>query len=189
MTTSEVIRSRRVLSMWMVLGALAMLSTGCASTAGSAKVLASRAKDESLGRYTKVAFVTSAQGDAAQMTTADRERIVALVARKVKERAPTRFTDLAAAATDPETLRVSIAFRRYQEGNAFARFMLAGLGQIHIDADVTLEDEARRAALAKYDVTKTFAWGGIYGGSTSIKDVEDGFAEAVAKVVLGEPAE
>jgi hypothetical protein len=171
---------------WLLFGILTTLLAGCAGTAGSAKALASLAKDENLARYTRVSFVTSSGGDAAGMTAADRDRIVALVLRKLKERAPTRFADAAATATDPQTLQVTIAFTRYDQGNAIARFMLAGLGQIHIDADVTLQDQSRQAALAKYEVTKTFAWGGIYGGVTNIKEVEDGFADAVAKVVLGQ---
>src|SRR5215475_2803143 len=178
MTTKQMTWSKRSVLVWMVLGALALLIEGCGGTAGSARPLASLAKDESLGHYTKVAFVTSANGEAAQMNAADRERIIGRVTRKLQERAPTRFADLAATAPDPHTLRVSIAFTRYEKGNAFARFMLAGLGQIHIDAEVTLEDYTRQAALAKYEVTKTFAWGGIYGASTSIEDVEEGFADA-----------
>lgn len=61
--------------------------------------------------------------------------------------------------------------------------MLAGLGQMHIDADVALIDPATDEQVAKYDVTKTFAWGGMYGGFTGIKDIEDGFAKAVASAI------
>lgn len=42
--------------------------------------------------------------------------------------------------------------------------LLSGLGQMHIDADVTLSDLATQEILAKYEVTKTFGWGGLYGG-------------------------
>jgi hypothetical protein len=174
----------------MAVVVVALFVAGCAGTAGSAKPLTAAVKPESLARYTKVALGTSAQGDAAsKLTAADRERIAALVARKVKEQAPNRFADLAATTTDAETLHVTIAFTRYDEGSAFARFMLAGLGQIHIDAEVTLEDRTLQTVIGKFEVTKTFAWGGIYGGATGIKDVEDGFAEAVAKVVLGQSSE
>jgi hypothetical protein len=86
-------------------------------------------------------------------------------------------------------LQVKIGFTRYEEGNAFARFMLAGLGQIHIDAEVVLADPRTQKPLGTYLVTKTFAWGGIYGGVTSIRDVETGFADAVADVVLGKAEE
>jgi hypothetical protein len=48
--------------------------------------------------------------------------------------------------------------------------MLAGLGQIHIDTDVILSDVGREEPFAVYAVTKTFAWGGLYGASTRITD-------------------
>jgi hypothetical protein len=174
----------------MAVVVLALLVAGCAGSAGSAKPLTTAAKPEILARYTKVSLATSAQGDdSSKMTAADRERIAALVARKVQEITPNRFADFAATTTDAETLHVTIAFTRYDEGSAFARFMLAGLGQIHINAEVTLEDRAAQTVISKFEVTKTFAWGGIYGGATGIKDVEDGFAEAVAKAVLGQSSE
>jgi hypothetical protein len=174
----------------MAVAVVGLFVAGCAGAAGSAKPLTAPVKPESLTRYTKLALGTSAQGDAtSKLTAADRERIAALVVRKVKERAPNRFADLAATTTDAETLHVTIAFTRYDEGSAFARLMLAGLGQIHIDAEVTLEDRALQTVIGKVEVTKTFAWGGIYGGTTGIKDVEEGFAEAVAKLVLGQSSE
>jgi hypothetical protein len=175
----------RTLAPWCLLGLLFAVLTGCASTAGSAKTGAGLPPDATLTQYTKVAFATSAGGDATPMSELDRDRIVRLVATKLVQRAPARFTDLAAASPDAETLKVTIAFTRYDEGNAFARFMLAGLGQIRINADVTLEDAVRAVPLGRYEVTKTFAWGGIYGASTGIRDVEEGFADAVANVVLG----
>jgi len=182
-------RTTRLMPALILLSALAILLTGCASTAGSAKPLTAVAAPGQLARYTKVALTTSAGGDASRMTAADRERIAGRVVRKVMDQAPGRFADTTTTTTDAGTLHVSIAFTRYDEGNAFARFMLAGLGQIHIDAAVTLEDGALPAVLGTYDVTKTFAWGGLYGVATGIKDVEDGFAEAVAKVILGQPTQ
>lgn len=183
-------RSKRPVPLLMAVVVLALFVAGCAGTAGSVKPLTAAVKPEILARYTKVALATSAQGDdVSKMTAADRERIAALVARKVKELAPNRLADFAATTTDAETLHVTIAFTRYDEGSAFARAMLAGLGQIHIDAEVTLEDRGLQTVIGKFNVTKTFAWGGLYGGVTRITDVEDGFAEAVAKVVLGQSSE
>jgi hypothetical protein len=67
--------------------------------------------------------------------------------------------------------------------------MLAGLGQMRIAADVTLEDRARGVSLGTYDVSKTFAWGGVYGAATKLADIEEGFADAVVAVVLGDTPE
>jgi len=179
-------QSRHSASLLMVSSLLAMLGSGCASTAGKARPLSAVAKPETLSQYTKLSVTTSADGDAILMTDRDRERITALITQKIRSRAPDRFASFGAPATDPGTLHVTIAFTRYEDGNAFSRLVQAGLGQIHIDAEVALEDRSRHEVIAKFDVTKTFAWGGVYGAATGIKDVEEGFAEAVAKAVLGE---
>ena len=60
--------------------------------------------------------------------------------------------------------------------------MVAGLGQIHIAADVQLIDVASGHVLARYTIEKIFAWGGMYGGSTTVEDVEAGFAQSVVAV-------
>jgi hypothetical protein len=89
------------------------------SSLGSAKPLTAAVKPDLLARYTKVALATSARGDdASKMTVADRERIEARVAQKVKELAPNRFADFAGTPTDVETLHVTIAFTRYDAGSA-----------------------------------------------------------------------
>ena len=120
------------------------------------------------------------------MTARDRDRIIALVLGRVHGQIPDPSADASAMTTAPDTLYVTINFTRYDEGNAFARMMLAGLGQIHIEADVFGEDRVRQRILFKSKVTKTFAWGGAYGGATGIKDVEDGFAQAVANLLLSQ---
>ena len=86
---------------------------------------------------------------------------------------------------DPSTgqaLQMKIHFTRFDRGNAFARAMLIGLGQIRIEATVELVD-ARGTSVAQYAVSKDFALGGVVGASTTIEDVEDGFAKSVAEVV------
>jgi hypothetical protein len=84
-------------------------------------------------------------------------------------------------------LQAVVVIKRYEAGNAFMRAMLVGLGQIHIDADVNLTNRETKESIATYEVTKTFAWGGAYGGFTDVKDVEGGFAKAVAASILGKP--
>ena len=78
---------------------------------------------------------------------------------------------------------VHVQMSRYDKGNAFARAMLAGLGQIHIDANVTAT--AGGNPLMSFPVKKTFAWGGMMGGMTDISQVEVGFAEKVAGGLTG----
>jgi hypothetical protein len=40
--------------------------------------------------------------------------------------------------------------------------------------------------LEDFDLQKTFAWGGIYGASTSMEQIEDTFADGVAATVTGQ---
>ena len=77
---------------------------------------------------------------------------------------------------------------QYDEGNAFARAMLAGLGQIHIDEDFALLLSTTDAndPVAEFALHKTFAWGGLYGGVTGIEKIEDTFARGVAEAIVGQ---
>ncbi len=79
-------------------------------------------------------------------------------------------------------VNVKLVFTRYDKGDAFARAMLAGLGQIHIESNVLLIDAATGRTVGTYAASKTFAWGGIYGGPTRVEDVEAGFARSVAGI-------
>jgi len=82
---------------------------------------------------------------------------------------------------------VKLTVTRYEKGSAFARAMLAGLGQIHLEATVLLFSHDSKEKLADFKVVKTFAWGGIYGASTTMEDLEPPFAEAIARALAGLP--
>jgi hypothetical protein len=88
-----------------------------------------------------------------------------------------------AGAAGAPTARIRLVFTQYDKVNAFARAMLIGRGQIKIDADAYFVDDATDQPLGKYQVSKQFAFGGIYGGSTSVEDVEKGFAKSVADIL------
>src|SRR5262249_40853971 len=158
---------------------LALMASGCASSPASLKPGAATAKAPDLREYQALA-VQVARGDGVQASDSELERIAGRIVEAVRKKRPDRFTELrvaSAADAAAPTIGVAVQLTRYDKGSAFARFMLAGLGQIHVDAKVTLRDQARDAVLGEYEVTKTFAWGGFYGGSTSIEDVEVGFAD------------
>ncbi len=87
---------------------------------------------------------------------------------------------------DARNFELDLQLSRYQKGSAFARAMLAGLGQIHIAGKVRLYQMPSHELVAEFDLTKTFAWGGIYGASTSIEDIENTFADGVAAAVTDE---
>jgi hypothetical protein len=80
---------------------------------------------------------------------------------------------------------VVVTITRFDKGNAFARAMLAGLGQIHLGADVAVTDGDNKK-LQAFSVDKTFAWGGIYGASTHIEDVEPALADGIAMGLTGQ---
>lgn len=44
---------------------------------------------------------------------------------------------------------------------------------------------AQPQLLESFGLSKTFAWGGVYGASTSIKDIENAYAEGIERSVTG----
>jgi Domain of unknown function (DUF4410) len=77
---------------------------------------------------------------------------------------------------------MKIHMTRFDRGNALARAVMMGLGQIHIEGTIDLHDSSG-TKLAEYKVAKDFSLGGIAGGTTTVEDVEDGFAKSVAEIV------
>lgn len=102
----------------------------------------------------------------------------------IKKDHPSKFKRINEGSSDPATIKAIVNITRYDKGSAFARAMLAGLGQMKINADVTLIDSLANEPLCKFEATKTFAWGGIYGATTSIETVQEGFAKAVADGIV-----
>jgi hypothetical protein len=118
------------------------------------------------------------------LTDAGKQRLTDLIAKHVQADSPERFRTINQPGA-PSPVEAQITIKTYDKGHAFARAMLASLGQMHIDADVVLRDPRSGTTFATYDVDKTFAWGGIYGASTSITDIEDGVAQSVAAAIIG----
>jgi len=106
------------------------------------------------------------------------EEVARLIAR-VKGELAAR----AAVGAAPQTARVKLLLTKYERGDAFARFMIAGAGQIVIEADVAFLDDATGQQIGVYKISKDFSFGGIYGASTSVEDVEGGFAKSVAALL------
>jgi hypothetical protein len=130
----------------------------------------------------RVSDVSAEAQPGVTMASYDLERIVARVKGALATEVPQSVT-VAGPAEGPRTMKIKLVFTQYDKGNAFARFMLAGLGQIHVDADVIFVDGTSGEQIGKYQISKQFAFGGIYGGSTSIEDVEEGFAKSVAEIL------
>jgi hypothetical protein len=113
-------------------------------------------------------------------TSEEREHLRGLVADKLNI---LRVKN--AANGDAKSCSVVVTITRFDKGNAFARAMLAGLGQIHLSADVLVTD-GDNTKLQAFSVDKTFAWGGIYGASTHIEDVEPALADGIASGLTGQ---
>src|SRR5262245_2355153 len=172
--------------LWLLVAAVCVagLVSGCASSPGGINPVAPLKEGSNLTTFSNLALEVQA-GSGVTLSATDKERISRLIVDTIKKKEPNRFADINAPTAAPSTLRASVNVTRYDKGNSFARFMLAGLGQMHIDAHVVFSDQATQSTLGQYEVTKTFAWGGIYGAVTRIDDVEEGFANAVAVLILG----
>jgi hypothetical protein len=112
---------------------------------------------------------------------AGRDRVGQKIKAKIDER---KLKNPAAA--EPRAVQVVLYVTRYEKGNAFARAMLAGLGQIHLEGTISVYRMPDHTLLEKFDLQKTFAWGGLYGASTTMEDIEDTFADGVAATVTGQ---
>lgn len=161
-----------------------VLISGCASTSGSHQIVGTPMSSSQAAKYSDLQ-VTVQPNSGISLSQIDTERMSKLIAENIKTENPSRFNTINAATLGPKTLKASVMIKNYEEGNAFGRFMLAGVGQIHIDANVILSEATSNEKLAQHEVNKTFAWGGIYGATTNIKDVEVGFCKAVAESILG----
>jgi hypothetical protein len=160
--------------------AVVLLVSACASTAPKADF------SQDLASHYKIDADDhpEVQVDAAagvEVLELDKQRISQVIASRLEQR---RLQVV--ANNDPKECVVRVTLTRYQRGNAFARAMLAGLGQIHIDANVKVYAKANDQKIADFVVAKTFAWGGIYGASTSMEDIERTFADGVAAALTGQ---
>ena len=164
---------------------LLVICYGCAGTKGSVRALQAVEKGVVLCAFENLEIVSEI-ADGVKMQQNQANRIIELISAKLKEKAPNCFQEITRGCDKPSTLSLTVNFTRYDKGNAFARAMLAGLGQMHIDAMVNISNKCNGKLLAKYEVTKTFAWGGAYGGSKSIEDIEPAFAEAIVSTILQE---
>jgi len=175
-----------------VLFAGILILNGCASTEGSYNVLAPPKDESQLLKFSGLNVEVQCNEEIPPLTNATKERILILILKHVKTQCPHRFKTINSSGQESDNLQVSVIIKRYYEGNAFARSMLAGLGLMNIGADVILSDPVdpvTKEKIASYEVNKIFAWGGLYGATTRITDIEDGFAQAVAAAIPGKKEE
>jgi hypothetical protein len=165
--------------LWVILTIALLVTWGCASTKGSYGPVSPIKEGTDLSKYSTLFVEVKSNNDIA-LTTTDKDRILGQIIANINKDYPARFKEINNATPDSTTLSAIVNITRYDKGSSFARFMLAGLGAMHINADVMLKDYETKQGLGTFECKKTFAWGGMYGGSTRIEDIEEGFAKAVA---------
>ncbi len=152
---------------------------GCAGTVPKASFIAPPAKDTRVrsGDTVKVSVLTSA---GVEMQASERTHLGEVIAEKLAQ-----FQAQNAATGAPAAYEVEVVVSRFEKGNALARALLGGLGQIRIEARVRLLMAENKSMVSAFVVKKTFAWGGMYGAVTGMEDIEPAFAEGVAAALTG----
>jgi len=165
----------------LVIGAIAMAyMTGCATTMPMAS-FAREIVPESRIASKDDAKVRIEVGPDVAIEASEKTRLAETIEQKIVS-----FKMLNNRDGEMKTYEVELLLTRYDKGNAFARAMLAGLGQIHIDGQVKLLEMPERKLVGEFSISKTFAWGGIYGAATKIEDIEMTFADGVASALTGQ---
>jgi Domain of unknown function (DUF4410) len=164
-------------------GLAAIALAGCASTAPKPQFSQKIVADARIGKADTTAVSVDASTEV-KILPEEKERLAQKIQQKIDAR---KSTNVAVGA--PKSYSVELHLTRYQKGSAFARFMLAGLGQIHIDGTVDVYQMPGHTRVGEFDLKKTFAWGGAYGGTTNIEDIETTFADGVAATVTGQSDE
>jgi hypothetical protein len=160
-----------------IFGALAVVAmlAGCAGSVSAPEPV--QAMSAGQKSALKIGAITADADSNVQMSDSDFGLVVQKVQGYIDATKPGLIADGA-----PGAAKMNIHFTRFDRGSAFARAMLIGLGQIRIEATVTLTDPSG-ATVGQYKVSKDFAIGGAIGATTTVEDVEDGFAKSVAEIV------
>lgn len=156
---------------------LLLVATGCGTTSLNLKPATDTPQDFS--NYKSLSIQTSTAQNVV-VPEAAQNRIKTLLRTQLIECCKDRFENISLGDPSSKDLLLHLRFTIYEEGNRFARAMLAGLGSMQIHADVELKNAEQ--IISGGEAGKTFAWGGVYGAVTGIDDLERDF---VKEVVLG----
>jgi hypothetical protein len=167
---------------------------GCAGAPGTVRPREPVAESTDLRFYERLIIHVKPAVTAGLMPH-EATRMELLLESKLVANDPSRFTEIllpAVGEIDLEgiesqslsALYAEVLITSYDRGNSAQRALGFGMGQIEVAGSVSLMEWPSRRLLGSYDIEKTFVLGGIYGASTSIEDVEHGFAESAADVIL-----
>jgi hypothetical protein len=178
MSSNQSSNRKGVFSFIGLLGALML--AGCATTAPTANFSQEITPGYALrARDTAKVALNAAPG--VWILDYEKSRLTEVIATKIAAR-----ERLNPPAGLPRTYEIDVELTQYEKGDAFARAMLAGLGQIHIAGNVTIYLLPARTTIGEFTLKKTFAWGGIYGAATSMDTIEESFADGIAAAVTGQ---
>jgi len=153
---------------------------GCAGSVPQARFSQAIAPQSHVGARDSIKVNVNAGPDVT-MLDYEKTRLAEIIAQKINNRKM-----LNKGEAQKKSFEIDVVLTKFEKGNAFARAMLAGLGQIHLDGEVKLLSVPDQTPVGAFTVSKTFAWGGIYGSSTRIEDIEPTFADSVAAAVTGQ---
>jgi hypothetical protein len=156
-----------------------LLAAGCATTPPIAK-FSQHSTAHAVIRTADTASITVDAHAGVSMADFEKTRVTERIKMKLAEKQA-----LNPPLADPSQYQIDVTITRYEKGSAFARAMLAGLGQMHLDGLVKVYGLPAHDAIEEFVVQKTFAWGGIYGASTTMEDIEQTFAEGIANALTG----
>jgi hypothetical protein len=87
-----------------------------------------------------------------------------------------------------DAYKITVVITEYDKGNAFARFMLIGLGQMDLHGSVTVSETGNAVVVRDGEFKKNYCVGGIMGGSATMrKDVLPQVGIAIAMALKESP--
>lgn len=173
----------RGLAISAAIGLCIALTAGCASTAPKPKFSDGIVSAVQLSSPDTVQVNVDAP-TSVEVLPEEQERLAHKIKSKIDSRKAANARAVAGVAYE-----VDLHLSRYERGNAFARAMLPGLGQIQIEGKIAVFQMPEHRPAGEFELKKTFAWGGAYGAGTSIEDIENTFADGVAAAVTGQQHE
>jgi hypothetical protein len=166
-------RNKAILS--LICGMVALTFTGCATSGGKPTYTRTLSPEAQIVSGDKVT-VEVAAGPQVAIANYEKQRFGEKIEAAIRGRAPQ-------GSRGGRAYRVVVTLVKYEKGSAIARAMLAGLGQMHIEAKVNVYAMPGRKLMAEFTMDKTFSWGGLYGATTNIETVEEEFGKSLADAV------
>lgn len=88
-----------------------------------------------------------------------------------------------------DVYKIEILITKYDEGNAFARFMLIGLGQMHLHGTVEIKQGDPPVVIRTGEFKKRYCVGGFVGGMARMQtDVLPEVGNAIAEAIKEQQA-